>query len=109
MWFFCGRRRRRSEIRRVRQQIVRLGVVSHGLGADLGVYRFYGTEVVGRVFVKYVDLPFPRGSEYGATFWVKNSSINPAADRQTLDNFSVISIHYNKHFGIPRSNKKALV
>ena len=86
-----------------------LGIVSHGLGADLSVDRLYGTEVVGRVFVKYVNLPLARGSEYGATFRVENSSINPAADGQTLDNFSVISIHDNEHFRIPRSNKEAPV
>ena len=104
-----GRRWRRTEFRRDREDIVRFGVERHGARSRLGLHIFRDAEFLRRVFFHDGQYAFTARGERQSGFIVVGGCVDTFADRGSCQDFAAIGIDYGHHLVIAADEEAAVL
>src|SRR5260370_19967972 len=98
MWVIGSGLWSRSEVSGVNEKLMRLRIEGHVAGAKFRFDGFHHAELVGSVLMEHMQNSFADGDQQRASFKVENIRVNPGADGEGLDDFSLFHIHDHLHF-----------
>jgi hypothetical protein len=80
----------------VKKKIMRLRIEAHRLCSKLGCNSLHFRDLLGRILMKNMDLALDGRDVRQACFSFKDISVDPAANRQRLENLAVVLIHHDQ-------------